>query len=103
MFLIGYRDGIRVIVHTANLQEGDIHYKTQAAYIQDFPLKQEKSMSASQFEKDLVSYVESYGFRNGHRWDGTTYTSLTRALRLFRLFFCSSSAHSLYSWKASSQ
>jgi len=83
MFLIGYPDGIRVIIYTANLCPGDTHYKAQGAYVQDFPLKQDRSMEACQFEKDLVSYMETYGYRTGHRWDGKTFTSLTRALRRF--------------------
>lgn len=45
MFLMGYHDEAehramcRVVVHTANLLEGDIEYKTQGAYCQEFPLK----------------------------------------------------------------
>jgi hypothetical protein len=45
MFLMGYRDETesrdycRVVVHTANLIQGDIEYKMQGAYCQDFPLK----------------------------------------------------------------
>lgn len=33
-FLLFYASGMRVIVHTANLLEGDIHRKTQALYSQ---------------------------------------------------------------------
>jgi tyrosyl-DNA phosphodiesterase-1 len=84
MFLIGYDTGIRVIIHTANLLQGDVHYKTQAAYIQDFPFKPDKAMEPScQFENDLVSYMGTYGYRDGYRWDGETFTSLTRALRRY--------------------
>ena len=39
MFLIGYENGIRVIIYTANLCPGDTHFKAQGAYVQDFPLK----------------------------------------------------------------
>lgn len=33
-FLLSYDAGLRVVVHTANLLEGDVHYKTQGLYTQ---------------------------------------------------------------------
>lgn len=84
MFLIGYENGIRVIIHTANLCENDIHDKTQGAYIQDFPFKPDNSTEGScQFQDDLIRYIDSYRFRLGHKWDGNIFTSLTRALRRY--------------------
>lgn len=102
MFLMGYRDETesqdfcRVVVQTANLIKGDIEYKTQGAYCQDFPLKQKmhevvnpykkprvehrnegKSNSGwpfneeednCQFEEDLITYLESYRYLNRQTW-----------------------------------
>ena len=52
MFMVGYEENqqsmCRVVVHTANLMRGDIEYKTQGIYCQDFPLKK-KSMDAMEF------------------------------------------------------
>jgi hypothetical protein len=33
-FLLAYDSGLRVVVHTANLLEGDVHQKTQALFCQ---------------------------------------------------------------------
>ncbi|KAL7554454.1 hypothetical protein ACHAWF_017905 [Thalassiosira exigua] len=106
MFLVGYEDVTgdgsqsmcRVVVHTANLLLGDIEYKTQGAYCQDFPLKQ-KSQGAKMpkivnpykrkrdelsrtsdlydeeetpFEDDLVLYLESYRYLKRQSWRSTS-------------------------------
>lgn len=82
MFLIGYLDGIRVVIFTGNLVPGDTHYKAQGAYVQDFPLKQagSKSKGTCQFEKDLVSYVRTYQYQTNHKWDGVHAAMLTDEL-----------------------
>ena len=69
MFLVGFSDGtLRVIIHTANLLYGDIHVKAQTAYIQDFPLA--KDGFRTEFEDDLVSYLETYNYTNKRHWAG---------------------------------
>lgn len=83
MFLIGYESGIRVIIYTANICPGDTHYKAQGAYVQDFPLKGNKADSSCQFENDLVSYMETYGYKTNHQWDGGNATQLTEELRRY--------------------
>jgi tyrosyl-DNA phosphodiesterase-1 len=81
-FLVGYSDAtVRVIIHTANLLYGDIQVKAQAAYIQDFPLKekqQQQQTNAStdassnsapcDFEETLVAYLDTYKYHKPHAW-----------------------------------
>lgn len=97
MFLMGYHDEIeeqaycRVVVQTANLIKGDIEYKTQGAYCQDFPMKQKNKYKKPrveqrddrnsdsgwpyneeeedcQFEEDLITYLESYRYLTRQTW-----------------------------------
>uniref|UniRef100_A0A1D1XM86 Tyrosyl-DNA phosphodiesterase 1 n=1 Tax=Anthurium amnicola TaxID=1678845 RepID=A0A1D1XM86_9ARAE len=57
MFLV-YPQGLRVIVHTANLIYVDWNNKTQGLWMQDFPMKNETSEKRlSPFENDLVDYL----------------------------------------------
>mmetsp|Transcript_23534 Transcript_23534/g.35743 ORF Transcript_23534/g.35743 Transcript_23534/m.35743 type:complete len:466 (+) Transcript_23534:166-1563(+) len=79
MFLIGFKDRLRVIIHTANLLAVDIHKKTQGAYIQDFPFKSEEEKAGSSslknsccFEDTLISYMESYGYNRTHDWSNSS-------------------------------
>lgn len=68
-FLVGLDNGtVRVIIHTSNLRREDMRMKAQAAFLQDFPSKCSSSPTASHFEEDLVSYFESYGFRDRVVW-----------------------------------
>ncbi|PIN03584.1 Phosphodiesterase I [Handroanthus impetiginosus] len=58
--LLVYRQGIRVIVHTANLIYVDWNNKTQGLWMQDFPWKDQNSASnGSEFENDLVDYLST--------------------------------------------
>ena len=58
LFILFYKAGIRVIVHTANLISCDIFNKAQGAWHQDFPLKRNASDShSSEFEDDLKRYL----------------------------------------------
>ena len=61
MTLVGYSSGrLRVNIHTSNLGFGDIHHKTQAAFIQDFfPKTEDQMFETSPFEEGLVTYMES--------------------------------------------
>lgn len=56
--LFVYPQGVRVIVHTANLIYVDWNNKSQGLWMQDFPWKDRNSLSkGSGFENDLVEYL----------------------------------------------
>lgn len=56
--LLIYPQGVRVIVHTANLIYVDWNNKSQGLWMQDFPWKDQNSLSkGSEFENDLVEYL----------------------------------------------
>ncbi|KAK7405871.1 hypothetical protein VNO78_07482 [Psophocarpus tetragonolobus] len=56
--LLIYSQGVRVIVHTANLIYVDWNNKSQGLWMQDFPWKDQHSLSkGSGFENDLVEYL----------------------------------------------
>ncbi|KAL7526266.1 hypothetical protein ACHAXR_002762, partial [Thalassiosira sp. AJA248-18] len=109
MFLMGYKENnqsmCRVVVHTANILLGDVEYKSQGAYCQDFPLKQNDNGKMPKvvnpykrkregttddkssgwpfeeddvpFEEDLVTYLESYRYLTHQSWCSTSSTSET--------------------------
>ncbi|WJX76022.1 tyrosyl-DNA phosphodiesterase 1 [Trifolium repens] len=59
MFLV-YPRGVRIIVHTANLIYVDWNNKSQGLWMQDFPWKDQNSLSkGSGFENDLVEYLSA--------------------------------------------
>lgn len=59
MFLV-YPQGVRVIVHTANLIYVDWNNKSQGLWMQDFPWKnQDGSDTGSGFECDLIDYLSA--------------------------------------------
>ena len=43
-FLVQYPTGLRVIITTANMLDGDVNFKTQGVWYQDFPLKVNNSL-----------------------------------------------------------
>ncbi|XP_073005062.1 tyrosyl-DNA phosphodiesterase 1 isoform X1 [Typha latifolia] len=58
--LLVYPQGVRVVVHTANLIYVDWNNKTQGLWMQDFPWKDDKiSNKGSFFENDLVDYLKT--------------------------------------------
>ncbi|XP_058768461.1 tyrosyl-DNA phosphodiesterase 1-like [Vicia villosa] len=58
--LLVYPRGVRVIVHTANLIYVDWNNKSQGLWMQDFPWKDQNSLSkGSGFENDLVEYLSA--------------------------------------------
>jgi tyrosyl-DNA phosphodiesterase 1 len=115
--LVGYDDDdetLRVVIHTANLVYGDLHLKTDAAYIQEFPRKQHiPSLSKQQqeqqkqqqradrllladndnddgscpFERDLLDYLQSYRYDIRHNWDNhlTANPTATAAITMTQL------------------
>ncbi|KAA8519997.1 hypothetical protein F0562_014253 [Nyssa sinensis] len=57
MFLV-YPQGVRIIVHTANLIYVDWNNKSQGLWMQDFPWKdQSNSSKGCGFESDLIDYL----------------------------------------------
>ncbi|KAI3698104.1 hypothetical protein L6452_31216 [Arctium lappa] len=59
MFLV-YPQGVRIIVHTANLIYVDWNNKSQGLWMQDFPWKnQDNSNKGSDFETDLIDYLST--------------------------------------------
>ena len=105
MFLVGYderkqyqnsnnncQSKIRVVVHTANMVQQDVEWKSQGLYSQDFPLKSSEENKKQQtqtvnpyasskkrgwpyedddpqpFEDDLVTYLESYRYSTRQSW-----------------------------------
>lgn len=57
--LLVYPQGLRVVVHTANLIHVDWNNKTQGLWMQDFPWKDPKDSKGSFFENDLVDYLNA--------------------------------------------
>nr|XP_043610213.1 tyrosyl-DNA phosphodiesterase 1 [Erigeron canadensis] len=59
MFLV-YAEGVRVIVHTANLIYVDWNNKSQGLWMQDFPWKSQDNLNkGSAFETDLIDYLNA--------------------------------------------
>ncbi|KAI3740861.1 hypothetical protein L2E82_31335 [Cichorium intybus] len=57
MFLV-YPEGVRIIVHTANLIYVDWNNKSQGLWMQDFPWKNQDCLNkGSGFETDLIDYL----------------------------------------------
>jgi tyrosyl-DNA phosphodiesterase-1 len=94
MFIVGYSNRVRVIIHTANLRDNDIHDKTQAAYIEDFSLKRtdvesllerNSSTTDDDFENTLLYYLESYGYKKCIAWieDGSESQTLLDCLKRY--------------------
>ncbi|XP_038981850.1 tyrosyl-DNA phosphodiesterase 1 isoform X2 [Phoenix dactylifera] len=58
--LLVYPQGVRVVVHTANLIYVDWNNKTQGLWMQDFPWKEQQNLNkGSSFENDLVDYLNT--------------------------------------------
>ncbi|KAL6657929.1 hypothetical protein ACP70R_005709 [Stipagrostis hirtigluma subsp. patula] len=58
--LLVYPQGIRVVVHTANLIHVDWNNKSQGLWMQDFPWKDAKDVNKKvPFENDLVDYLSA--------------------------------------------
>jgi tyrosyl-DNA phosphodiesterase 1 len=68
MFLVGFQQFLRVVIHTSNLIHNDIYLKAQGSYVQDFPLKTNDSQLQCEFEQTLVSYLSSYGYNKKNKW-----------------------------------
>lgn len=65
MMLLLYEEGMRVVIHTANLIEQDWYQKTQGAWISPIFPKLESSSketldSSTHFKMDLIEYLSAY-------------------------------------------
>lgn len=64
MFILFYASGCRVCVHTANMVKDDWDYKTQGAYLRDFPVKSAGSSvslghgDSNDFKLQLTRYFQ---------------------------------------------
>ncbi|KAK8749254.1 hypothetical protein OTU49_015760, partial [Cherax quadricarinatus] len=75
MMIFEYRDGLRVVVHTANLVPDDWYEKTQGFWVSPiFPLLENGKSglldgeSPTRFKRDLVEYLLSYKAPDLVRW-----------------------------------
>ena len=57
-FVVEYEQGLRVVVHTANLVYSDNNYKTQGLWVQDFPKKVGLTTLQSPSSALLVDYLQ---------------------------------------------
>ncbi|GMH15800.1 hypothetical protein Nepgr_017641 [Nepenthes gracilis] len=55
--LLVYPQGVRIVVHTANLIYVDWNNKSQGLWMQDFPWKDQNDSSTCEFENDLIDYL----------------------------------------------
>ena len=71
-FLLVFKEGCRVVVHTANLCFEDLSVMSNAAWWQDFPKKSPAKRIAhatSEFEEDLTRYLHLTGWRGRDEGD----------------------------------
>ncbi|CAI8048387.1 Tyrosyl-DNA phosphodiesterase 1 [Geodia barretti] len=79
MMLLAYREGLRVVIHTANLIPKDWDQKTQGVWVSPlFPAKSSVTPSKSEtvvnggketgFKQDLLEYLKAYGGRGLEEW-----------------------------------
>ncbi|BHF67002.1 tyrosyl-DNA phosphodiesterase 1 [Sparganum proliferum] len=69
MMLLHYLDGMRVVIHTANLIEEDWSYRTQGIWISPkLTTDSPTGDSDTHFRADLLTYLESYRDQKLHHW-----------------------------------
>ncbi|KAJ8901520.1 hypothetical protein NDN08_007364 [Rhodosorus marinus] len=83
LILFFYEQGLRVIVHTANMVASDWKTKTQGMYVRDFPLISSESSIDSEFSLYLLRYLQKLG------------TPLDEARKLLPRYDCSNAGVSL--------
>lgn len=71
MFLIFFEKGVRIVVHSANLLSRDLEDMTNAAFVQDFPLKSESGARAG-----MTSVMNSSSFSSS---DSTSFFSPSKS------------------------
>lgn len=76
MMLLLYNNGLRVIIHTANLVDGDWRQKTQGVWMSPlFPKLSTKESAAgdssTHFKQDLVEYLTAYRQKSLDEWIST--------------------------------
>ena len=58
-FILFHEDGfLRLIIHTANLSDENVNWKTQGVWWQDFRFKSGDPEGTCKFERDLVDYLK---------------------------------------------
>lgn len=60
MILLFFPNGCRVCIHTSNMLLQDWEFKTQGAYIRDFPLVDQHETRQDDFKFHLLKYLESH-------------------------------------------
>ncbi|VDN22446.1 unnamed protein product [Dibothriocephalus latus] len=69
MMLLHYSDGMRVVIHTANLIEDDWSYRTQGIWISPKLMATTSTAdSDTHFRADLLTYLESYRDQKLNHW-----------------------------------
>lgn len=74
MMLLLYNDGLRVVVHTANLVDGDWAQKTQGVWVSPLfpplpaPGGDSIGDSVTHFKGDLLEYMSAYRHRRLNEW-----------------------------------
>jgi hypothetical protein len=87
--LLVYPQGIRIVVHTANLIHVDWNYKSQGLWMQDFPWKDTNDMNNKvPFENDLVDYLSALKVTGCFLWPIVNLLKFVFFLG-YVLFFCS--------------
>ncbi|XP_067119968.1 tyrosyl-DNA phosphodiesterase 1 [Centruroides vittatus] len=73
MMMMLYENGLRVVIHTSNLIEGDWFQKTQGMWVSPiFPKLEEPSVtigeSPTEFKRDLIDYLTVYDDSSLNEW-----------------------------------
>ncbi|ELT91218.1 hypothetical protein CAPTEDRAFT_131694, partial [Capitella teleta] len=72
MMILSYVNGVRVIIHTANLIHSDWHQKTQGVWMSPlFPPLAPQSRngdSPTNFKRDLLQYINAYKSQSLNEW-----------------------------------
>ena len=73
MMLLKYENGIRIVIHTANLVAGDWNEKTQGVWLSPLfphlgPNHSKEDNSTTKFKSDLLDYLKSYNSKSISRW-----------------------------------
>lgn len=73
MMLLQYEEGLRVIIHTSNLEPKDWNQKTQGLWCSELLPKlaendRTEDKSKTNFQTDLISYLEAYSCSQLKKW-----------------------------------
>uniref|UniRef100_T1JFN0 PBZ-type domain-containing protein n=1 Tax=Strigamia maritima TaxID=126957 RepID=T1JFN0_STRMM len=74
MMILMYDNGLRIVIHTANLIHGDWHQKTQGVWVSPvFPILSQSDAASSgesstNFKKDFIEYLSAYNSPELNVW-----------------------------------